>query len=103
MVYEALDVAYRHARRIAIAVIGSTVVLIGVCMIVLPGPAFVVIPAGLGILGLEFAWARRMLKRVKEGAESAVDSMRGTSPADDTPAPDATPRSSDAPPKTQAG
>jgi tellurite resistance protein TerC len=34
-------------------------------MIVLPGPAFIVIPVGLGILAIEFAWARRLLKRVK--------------------------------------
>jgi tellurite resistance protein TerC len=57
---------YVWARRISIAVLGGTVVLIGVAMIVLPGPAFVVIPAGLAILGLEFAFARRWLRRVKQ-------------------------------------
>jgi tellurite resistance protein TerC len=57
---------YRNARRVVIAVVGSTVLLLGVAMIVLPGPAFLVIPAGLGILAVEFAWAREMLRRVKE-------------------------------------
>ena len=42
-------------------------------MIALPGPAFIVIPIGLGILGLEFAWARRWLKTVKEKAEAAAE------------------------------
>lgn len=64
--------AYRWAKRISISVIGFTVLAIGVAMVVLPGPALVVIPAGLGILSLEYAWARTWLKRVKDkGAELA--------------------------------
>jgi tellurite resistance protein TerC len=47
------------------AVVGGTVLLIGIAMIILPGPAFVVIPAGLGILAVEFAWARRLLERIQ--------------------------------------
>ena len=54
-----------QAKRLIIAIVGFTVLLIGLAMIVLPGPAFIVIPVGLGILALEFAWARRLLKRVK--------------------------------------
>lgn len=57
---------YRKARRIVIAVIGGTVLLVGIALLVLPGPAFLVIPAGLAILGLEFAWARRWLRSVKQ-------------------------------------
>lgn len=56
----------RNGRRAVIAVLGLTVLSIGVAMIVLPGPATLVIPLGLGILALEFAWAERMLHRVKE-------------------------------------
>jgi tellurite resistance protein TerC len=55
----------RHLRRVIVAVIGVTVLAIGVAMIILPGPAMVVIPLGLGILAIEFAWARRMLERLK--------------------------------------
>jgi tellurite resistance protein TerC len=67
-----MNVAYRIAKRIAVSVVGFTVLAIGVAMIVLPGPAFVVIPVGLGILGLEFARARRWLKTVKEKAEAVA-------------------------------
>ena len=67
--------SYACGPRIAVAVIGGTVLLVGVAMILLPGPAFVVIPAGLGILGLEFAWARRLLTRVKERTKAAVESV----------------------------
>jgi tellurite resistance protein TerC len=60
----------RHLRRVIVAVIGVTVLAIGVAMIILPGPAMVVIPLGLGILAIEFAWARRMLERLKrEGSK----------------------------------
>ena len=52
---------YRVARRAILTLLGVAVVLVGVVMLVLPGPAVVVIPAGLGILALEFAWAKRLL------------------------------------------
>lgn len=39
--------------------------IIGVAMVVLPGPAFVVIPIGIGILATEFAWANSLFKKVK--------------------------------------
>lgn len=64
--------AYRLAKRIAVTLIGFTVLAIGIAMLVLPGPGMVVIPAGLAILGLEYAWPRNWLKRVKQkGAELA--------------------------------
>jgi tellurite resistance protein TerC len=69
-------VTYKWAKRIAIAVVGFSVLAVGIAMIVLPGPAFVVIPVGLGILGLEFAWARRWLRKVKERGSTLVDSFR---------------------------
>ena len=65
---------FKTARRMVIAVVGSTVVLIGVVMIVLPGPAILVVPAGLAILATEFAWARRLLKRLKQQAQSVFHS-----------------------------
>ncbi len=63
-----ITLTYKWARRIAISIIGGSVLLVGLAMTVLPGPAIVVIPLGLGILGLEFAWARRWLRRAKERA-----------------------------------
>jgi tellurite resistance protein TerC len=52
-------------RKLIIAVIGLTILLLGVAMVVLPGPAFIVIPVGLGILATEFAWARRAVRRAR--------------------------------------
>ena len=58
----------RVAKRIVVAVIGGTVTLIGIALVVLPGPAFVVIPIGLSILATEFLWAKRWLKKVRQMA-----------------------------------
>jgi hypothetical protein len=62
----------RTARRIAVAGLGFTVLALGVALVVLPGPALVVIPAGLAILALEFQWARRWLRRVRGYARQAA-------------------------------
>jgi len=61
-----LFATYKLIKRIAIAVAGFTVLLIGIAMIILPGPAFIVIPAGLAILAIEFAWAKKLLAEAKE-------------------------------------
>ena len=57
---------YRTAKRVVAAVVGGTVTLVGIAMIVLPGPAIVVIPIGLSILATQFVWARRYLKRARQ-------------------------------------
>lgn len=59
----------KTVKRIVVLVVGGTVLALGVALIVLPGPAFLVIPAGLAILGLEFAWARRALHKARALAE----------------------------------
>ena len=50
---------------------GFTLLLAGVAMMVLPGPAFLVIPVGLALLSLEFCWAQRLLDRSLVEAEKA--------------------------------
>ena len=74
---EPFKVTYKLAKRIAITVIGVSVLAVGVVMIVTPGPALVFIPVGLAILGLEFAWARLWLKRLREGISSRNMEARG--------------------------
>lgn len=62
----------RQARRLVVAVVGSSILLVGVAMIVLPGPSVLVIPAGLGILASEFIWARRLLRQVQCRVQAAA-------------------------------
>ena len=50
-------------RRFLIGTIGFSVLFIGMAMIVLPGPAFILVPVGFAILASEFAWAGRVWRR----------------------------------------
>ena len=70
MIKRAAHFTYKAARRIVVAVLGATVLVIGIVMIVTPGPAIVVIPVGLTILSIEFTWARMWLKRLRETISS---------------------------------
>ena len=60
------------------AVAGVTLLLAGIAMLVLPGPAFVVIPIGLALLSLEFTWAERLLERSLEEAAKAQQKAAAT-------------------------
>jgi tellurite resistance protein TerC len=66
----------RGLRKLGVALVGTTVLAVGLLLLVLPGPAFLVIPAGLTILACEFAWARRWLDHVQQHANRAVRSLR---------------------------
>ena len=61
-----LDGSLKKAKRLLIAFMGFSVLAVGIAMIVLPGPALVVIPAALGILATEFAWAKSLLNRIRQ-------------------------------------
>jgi tellurite resistance protein TerC len=61
-----LDGLPSGVRRLVVGIVGGTVLLIGVALIFLPGPAFVVIPVGLAILATEFAWAQRYVRKARE-------------------------------------
>lgn len=58
---------WTQGRRIIMMVFGITILLIGLAMIVLPGPAILFIPLGLAILAREFVWANKLLKKIKAG------------------------------------
>ncbi len=66
MIKALVDITYRQARRLVIFIVGMSVLIFGVLLIFTPGPAIVVIPAGLAILSIEFAWAKRFLHRVRQ-------------------------------------
>ena len=55
----------RQVKKVIIAVVGFTVLAIGLVMIVLPGPAFIIIPVALGIFATEFVWAKNLIKKVR--------------------------------------
>ena len=71
-----IDITYRQARRLVIVLIGGSLLLVGVALIFLPGPAFIVIPAGLAVLSLEFAWAHRFLRKIRARISEQQRKMR---------------------------
>jgi len=73
---DGIRTAARRLRTLLLGLVGASVVVVGVAMLVLPGPAFVVIPAGLAILGLEFEWARRWLTVLRERGGQAAEQLR---------------------------
>ena len=69
---------WRSTRRVVVTVIGATVVLLGVAMLVLPGPGIVTVLAGVAILALEFAWARRFLKKTRHTTQSMLEKLKSS-------------------------
>ena len=54
-----------NSRKLKVLIKGGVVLIVGIIMIVAPGPAFIVIPLGLLILSKEFLWAKRLLNKMK--------------------------------------
>ncbi|MHC4128635.1 MAG: PGPGW domain-containing protein [Planctomycetota bacterium] len=73
-----LRASARSAWRAIIAVIGVSVILIGVLLFFTPGPAILVIPLGLSILATEFLWAGRLLSSVKDRARAIMPARGGS-------------------------
>ena len=71
----------KFLRRIVVAIVGFTVLLVGIATIILPGPAFIIIPLGLAILATEFVWAQRLLTKAKayfdKQRQRVADKVRG--------------------------
>ena len=52
--------ALRRAFRVIVAVLGGTIAILGLLLVPLPGPGWLIVFFGLAILGTEFAWAKRL-------------------------------------------
>lgn len=80
---------YRAARRVVVVVVGTTLLLLGLVLVFIPGPAVVVWGLALAVFAAEFAWARHWLKRLRTLAEQSANSLGfslGNAGARDAPA-----------------
>jgi uncharacterized protein (TIGR02611 family) len=68
-----------QVRRVFRIVVGFTLLLAGVVMIVTPGPGWLVILLGLGLLAAEFVWARRLMDRIKREGDRVREAVMGRS------------------------
>jgi uncharacterized protein (TIGR02611 family) len=66
----------RNAKRITVTVVGFALILLGLAMLVLPGPGLLVIIAGLAVLATQYAWAERALDTAKRKAKAAAAKAR---------------------------
>jgi uncharacterized protein (TIGR02611 family) len=57
---------FHHSKRAIIALVGGVVIIVGIIAIPYPGPGWLIVFAGLGILATEFEWARRLLRYAKD-------------------------------------
>lgn len=63
-------------KRVVVGVIGGVVTVVGVVALVAPGPGWLIIFAGLGILATEFAWAALVLEKAKKSATQVAQRAR---------------------------
>jgi tellurite resistance protein TerC len=67
-------------RKCLVAILGGTLLLAGVAMLVLPGPAVVVIPAALAVLAIEFLWARHSLAWLRRRCQTVPTNKPASCP-----------------------
>ncbi len=73
-------VGYQSAlKTTVIAVLGGLVTLAGIALLVLPGPGFVLVAAGLAVLATRVSWAKKPLDYAKDKAQEGVEEV-GRSP-----------------------
>jgi len=66
-------------KTVVIAVLGGLLTLAGIGLLVLPGPGFVLVAAGLAVLATRFRWAQKPLDYAKDKAEQGIEEV-GKSP-----------------------
>ncbi|MDH4028632.1 MAG: PGPGW domain-containing protein [Nitrospirota bacterium] len=65
----------RQAKRLITVVIGFTIIAAGIVMLVTPGPGIPAIIIGLALLGTEFLWAKKLMKRFEHHANNVKNSF----------------------------
>jgi uncharacterized protein (TIGR02611 family) len=75
-----LQVVVRAVRRGAVFLTGTTLLIAGAAMLVLPGPGIAVILLGLVVLSAEFKWAQRTLAWVRERGRTFKDQAQARLP-----------------------
>jgi uncharacterized protein (TIGR02611 family) len=67
-------------RWVGVAIVGVTLIIIGIVLLVLPGPGLLFIALGVAVLATEFAWAEAVLRRMKDAGSAALNKVRRSSP-----------------------
>lgn len=68
---EVIGFIARNSKRVAVSIVGGAFVVLGIVMLVLPGPGIIVLAVGFAILGTEYVWAAVALEKSKQAAAKA--------------------------------
>ena len=71
----ALDLSY----RVTVALVGSAIIVVGIVLLPLPGPGWLIIFAGLFVLSTEFEWAERLLEFARDKVRAWTDWVKNQS------------------------
>jgi uncharacterized protein (TIGR02611 family) len=72
------DVPVGHnqaVKTVVVAVLGGLLTLAGIALLVLPGPGFVLVAAGLAVLATQFDWAKKPLDYAKQKAQDGLEEV----------------------------
>lgn len=65
------------SRKLGVLLVGLPLVVVGIILLPLPGPGSLVIFAGLAVLAIEFAWAERWSRRIRDGVRAVWERITG--------------------------
>lgn len=74
----------KAARKVAVGLLGFPVILVGIALLVLPGPGLLVILVGLIIISWEFDWAERYVAKIRTQLNKVSDVARSRKNDQDT-------------------
>lgn len=63
----------KHTKKVMITLAGTLVLVGGLVMLITPGPGWLFIILGLGILATEYVWAHHLLEKAKEYYEKSKE------------------------------
>lgn len=71
-----MDRVKRRSKKVLIAIVGGTVVLVGLVLVPYPGPGWLIVFAGLAILATEFAFAAKVLRYARGKYDAWVNWLK---------------------------
>ncbi|MCI5073243.1 PGPGW domain-containing protein [bacterium] len=71
-----MQLLFKHLKKLLIFIVGLTIIIIGIALLVLPGPGIVTIAVGLGVLSLEFVWAKRLFEKAKTYSKDQFEQIQ---------------------------
>mgnify|MGYP006427530699 CR=1 FL=1 len=63
----------QYLIKLLLGLAGGVLIFVGILLLFLPGPGWALIFSGLGLLAMEFVWARQVLAKTRERFEQEYE------------------------------